>query len=164
MRSPGSARSSPSRERSIARERRWPRRSRHSSGCRPAGPSRRLMRMPPKKSASPATRRTRAPSPHAGAVDRARAALAAAVATLERLPPGRSLAKAYAYRAEEELFAGDTADAMAFADRALTLLEGRLDEVAVMALHIRGDARCSMGDLDAGLEDLEDALHRAEEA
>jgi tetratricopeptide (TPR) repeat protein len=99
-----------------------------------------------------------------GEVERARAALAEAIATLERLPPGRALAKAYAYRAEEELFAGDTADAMAFADRALTLLEGRLDEVAVMALHIRGDARCSMGDLDAGLEDLEDALRRSEEA
>jgi class 3 adenylate cyclase/tetratricopeptide (TPR) repeat protein len=99
-----------------------------------------------------------------GEVERARAALAEAIATLEQLPPGRALAKAYAYRAEEELFAGDTADAMAFADRALTLLEGRLDEVAVMALHIRGDARCSMGDLDAGLEDLEDALRRAEEA
>jgi len=99
-----------------------------------------------------------------GQVDLARAALAEAVATLERSPPGRELAKAYAYRAEEELFAGDTADAMAFADRALTLLEGRLDEVAVMALHIRGDARCSMGDLDAGLEDLEDALRRSEEA
>lgn len=99
-----------------------------------------------------------------GDVERARAALAEAIATLERLPPGRALAKAYAYRAEEELFAGDTADAMTFADRALTLLEERLDEVAVMALHIRGDARCSMGELDAGLEDLEDALRRAEEA
>lgn len=99
-----------------------------------------------------------------GEVERARAALAEAIAILEGLPPGRALAKAYAYRAEEELFAGDTEDAMAFADRGLALLEDRLDEVAVMALHIRGDARCSMGDLDAGLEDLEDALRLSEEA
>ncbi len=53
---------------------------------------------------------------------------------------------------------------MAFADRALALLEDDRDEVAVIALHIRGDARCSTGDLDAGLEDLREALRRAEES
>ncbi len=99
-----------------------------------------------------------------GEVERSRAAFAEAVETLESLPPGRALARAYAYRAEEELFAGDTPDAMAFADRALALLEDGRDEVAVIALHIRGDARCSMGDLDAGLADLREALRRAEEA
>jgi class 3 adenylate cyclase/tetratricopeptide (TPR) repeat protein len=98
-----------------------------------------------------------------GEVERSRAALAEAVETLERLPPGRALARAYAYRAEEELFAGDTADAAGFADRALALLEDDRDEVAVIALHIRGDARCSMGDLDAGMADLREALRRAEE-
>jgi len=36
--------------------------------------------------------------------------------------------------------------------------------VAVMALHVRGDARCSMGDLEGGLADLTQALRRAEEA
>jgi tetratricopeptide (TPR) repeat protein len=99
-----------------------------------------------------------------GEVERFRATLAEAVETLERLPPGRALARAYAYRAEEELFAGDTPDAAAFADRALALLEDGHDEVAVIALHIRGDARCSMGDLDAGLADLREALRRSEEA
>jgi class 3 adenylate cyclase/tetratricopeptide (TPR) repeat protein len=99
-----------------------------------------------------------------GEVERSRAAFAEAVETLERLPPGRALAMAYAYRAEEELFAGDTPEAMAFADRALTVLQDEGDEVAVIALHIRGDARCSMGDLDAGIADLREALRRAEEA
>jgi class 3 adenylate cyclase/tetratricopeptide (TPR) repeat protein len=99
-----------------------------------------------------------------GDVDGARASLAEAVETLERLPPGRALARAYAHRAEEELFAGDTAEASRFADRALDLLADELDEVAIIALHIRGDARCSMGDLDPGLADLEDALARSERA
>jgi tetratricopeptide (TPR) repeat protein len=98
-----------------------------------------------------------------GELDRARAAFAEAVDVLESLPPGRPLALAYAFRAEEELFAGNTADALRFADRALALVGERADEVAVMSLHIRGDARCSTGDLDAGLADLERALRLSEE-
>ncbi|HET9724683.1 MAG TPA: adenylate/guanylate cyclase domain-containing protein [Actinomycetota bacterium] len=98
-----------------------------------------------------------------GQTERARAALADAVEVLERSPHGRPLATAYAYRAEEELFAGHTTDATIFADRALALLEDEHDEVAIMALHLRGDARCSMGDLDAGLADLREALRRSEE-
>lgn len=98
-----------------------------------------------------------------GELDRSRAAFAEAVETLERQPPGRALARAYAYRAEEELFTGHTSDAAAFADRALELLEEEDDEIAVMALHIRGDARCSMRDLDAGMVDLLEALRRAED-
>ena len=35
------------------------------------------------------------------------------------------------------------------------------DSVAVMTLHIRGNGRCELGDLD-GMDDLWDALHRAE--
>jgi class 3 adenylate cyclase/tetratricopeptide (TPR) repeat protein len=99
-----------------------------------------------------------------GEVERSRAAFAEAVETLERLPPGPALATAYAFRAEEELLAGDTSDAATFADRALALLEDERDEVAIIALHIRGDSRCSMGDLDGGLEDLREALRRSEEA
>ena len=99
-----------------------------------------------------------------GEVERSRAAFAEAVETLERVPPGPALATAYAFRAEEELLVGDTSAAAAFADRVLAVLEDERDEVAVIALHIRGDARCSMGDLDAGLEDLREALRRSEEA
>ena len=97
-----------------------------------------------------------------GDTDRARAAYAEAIEVLEPLPPGRPLALAYAYRAEEELFAGNTSDALAYADRALALVGERTDEVAVMSLHIRGDARCSTGDLEGGLEDLETALRVSE--
>ncbi|HEY6101571.1 MAG TPA: hypothetical protein VIW03_19185, partial [Anaeromyxobacter sp.] len=99
----------------------------------------------------------------AGEAERARAALAEAVEVLERHPPGRALARAYAFRAEEELFSGDTANVLAFADRALALLEDETDEVAIMALHLRGDARCSTGDLDGGLADLGEALRRSED-
>ena len=98
-----------------------------------------------------------------GETDRARAAFAEAIAVLEELPPGRPLALAYAFRAEEELFAGNTAEALDLADRALALVGERTDEVAVMSLHLRGDARCSTGDLDGGLEDLETALRLAQE-
>ncbi len=99
-----------------------------------------------------------------GELERSRAALAEAVETLERYGPGRALARAYAYRSEEELFGGRIEEAAAFADRALALLPDDLDEIAVIALHIRGDARCSMGDVDGGLGDLTDALRRSEEA
>jgi class 3 adenylate cyclase len=99
-----------------------------------------------------------------GETERARVSLSEAIDILERRPPGRALARAYAFRAEEELFAGDTPGAMALADRALALLEDDRDEIAVMSLHLRGDARCSMGDLDGGLADLTDALRRAEDA
>jgi class 3 adenylate cyclase/tetratricopeptide (TPR) repeat protein len=100
----------------------------------------------------------------AGESARSREAFAESIETLERHPPGLALARAYAFRAEEELFTGDTADAAAFADRALAILEDHGNEIAVMALHIRGDARCSMRDLDAGIADLEEALRRAEES
>ena len=98
-----------------------------------------------------------------GETDRARAAFAEAIEVLEQLPPGRPHALAYAFRAEEELFAGNTADALDLADRAFALVGERIDEVAVMSLHIRGDARCSTGDLDAGLEDLETALRLSQD-
>jgi hypothetical protein len=39
-----------------------------------------------------------------------------------------------------------------------------LDDTAIMCLHLRGDARCSMGDLEGGLADLADALRRSEAA
>jgi class 3 adenylate cyclase/predicted ATPase len=99
-----------------------------------------------------------------GEVQRARSCFVEAVEALERNAPGRALATAYAHRSQDELFAGDTFEAMTLADRALALLEDDLDEVAVMALHLRGDARCSTGDLAGGLADLGEALRRAEEA
>ena len=98
----------------------------------------------------------------AGAIgDAARSSdlLAEAIEVLEAEPPGIELARAYAFRAEEEMFAGHVRESLGFADRALELRSDAPedDEIAVMALHIRGDARCSLGD-EGGLEDLERAL------
>jgi hypothetical protein len=62
------------------------------------------------------------------------------------------------------MFAGRIGHSMAFADRALDLVGGgEHDELVVMCLHIRGDARCSLGD-PAGLDDLRRALRLAEQA
>ena len=68
----------------------------------------------------------------------------------------------YAFRAEEEMFAGQTRESMTWAERALELA-ARFgdDEIRIMALHIRGDARCTHGD-PGGLDDLRAALLLAE--
>lgn len=96
-----------------------------------------------------------------GETDRSRGAYADAVDTLERERAGPELAIAYAYRGEDWLFAGDRDAAIADANAALEILSHDAgDEVAVMALHIRGDARCSKGD-PAGLDDLRRALDLA---
>jgi class 3 adenylate cyclase/tetratricopeptide (TPR) repeat protein len=89
--------------------------------------------------------------------------LAEAIEVLEAEPPGIELARAYAFRAEEAMFAGHARESLGFADRALELRDDAPedDEIAVMALHIRGDARCSLGE-EGGLEDLERALQRAQ--
>ena len=93
-----------------------------------------------------------------GQTAKARIAIREAVELLERLPQSHELATAYAYRAEMALFAGRPEDAMLDAERTLTVLgEDSSDSMAVMALHIRGDARCSRGDR-GGLDDLLRAL------
>jgi class 3 adenylate cyclase/tetratricopeptide (TPR) repeat protein len=97
-----------------------------------------------------------------GRAARSRELLAEAVRVLEELPPGRALAGAYAYRAEEEMFAGHVRSSSELAGRAIEILGSARDELVVMALHIRGDARCSEGDL-GGLEDLREALRLAEQ-
>jgi len=91
----------------------------------------------------------------------ARAAYDEAVALLEPLPPGVELAKAFAFRAEEEMFAGHLEDSLTLAERGLEL--GRVldaPEVMIVALHVRGDGRCSAGDV-GGLDDLREALEIA---
>jgi class 3 adenylate cyclase/tetratricopeptide (TPR) repeat protein len=98
-----------------------------------------------------------------GDADRPGELLAEAIRVLEAEPPGIELARAYAFRAEQEMFAGHVRESLGFADRALRLRESAPedDEIAVMALHIRGDARCSLGDT-GGLEDLERAMQRSQ--
>ena len=62
------------------------------------------------------------------------------------------------------MFAGRVKASMESADRALAMTRGSgHDEIVVMSLHIRGDARCSMGDR-RGLDDLREALRLAREA
>jgi tetratricopeptide (TPR) repeat protein len=108
---------------------------------------------------------TRLGSQAAATGDAARSSelLEEAIEVLEAEPPGIELARAYAFRAEQEMFAGHVRESLGFADRALELRDAAPedDEIAVMALHIRGDARCSLGDT-GGLEDLQLAMLRSQ--
>src|SRR5262249_31681147 len=86
-----------------------------------------------------------------------------AVRVLKGTPPGPVLARGYAYQAEKEMFAGRVANALEFADRALTMArEWDRDDTVIMALHIRGDSLCSSGD-PRGLDDLREALRLSKE-
>jgi hypothetical protein len=70
------------------------------------------------------------------------------------------LAHVRAWLAEEQMFAGNPGPARDFADQALSS-GAATDQVAIMALHIRGDSRIALGDAD-GIDDLLEALRRAE--
>jgi class 3 adenylate cyclase/tetratricopeptide (TPR) repeat protein len=71
------------------------------------------------------------------------------------------LAELYACRSEAEMFAGRSEDSLRWAERALEL--PHTDTVALMALHLRGNARCETGDL-GGVDDLRRALEIAEDS
>jgi class 3 adenylate cyclase/tetratricopeptide (TPR) repeat protein len=93
-----------------------------------------------------------------GETARSRAALQRAVDVLEAEPPSRELARACAFIAEEDMFGGRVRESLAWSERALGLAHDfGADDVAIMALHIRGDARCSLGEHE-GIRDLEEAL------
>jgi class 3 adenylate cyclase/tetratricopeptide (TPR) repeat protein len=92
-----------------------------------------------------------------GETARSRDVLADAVRVLEQQPPGVDLGRAYAYLAEDAMFAGRVEPALEGAERALELVGDEALDVRTMALHIRGDSRCSSGDR-GGLEDLEEAI------
>jgi class 3 adenylate cyclase/tetratricopeptide (TPR) repeat protein len=91
----------------------------------------------------------------------AREILDRAIALLEGDEPSSMLAELYACRAEDEMFAGRTEDSLRWADRALELPQTEFTRL--IALHIRGNARCEMGDVTAGMDDLWAALRQAEE-
>ena len=92
----------------------------------------------------------------AGALD----ALARAIELVEHDPDAvEELAELYACRAEAEMFAGRSDDSRRWADRALELASTQT--VSLMALHLRGNARCETGDL-GGVDDLRQALAIAE--
>ncbi len=88
--------------------------------------------------------------------------LETAIERLEALPPGTWLAEAYAYRAEEMMFAGRTEDSLRWAERAIDVATAIGSDAVIMALHLRGNARCEAGEM-AGLDDLRDALRRSQE-
>ena len=98
----------------------------------------------------------------AGEAERGRESLDAAIEILERISPTGELARAYAFRAEDEMMLGRAKETLEWADRSYELAVGT-DEpsIAVMALHLRGNARCELG-LPGGLHDLNEALRLSE--
>ena len=95
-----------------------------------------------------------------GETGAAHQALQEGIALVEDDPDGREvLSELYACRAEAEMFAGRSGESLRWAERALEL--PRSETVTLMALHLRGNARCETGDL-GGVDDLRKALDVAE--
>jgi class 3 adenylate cyclase/tetratricopeptide (TPR) repeat protein len=83
-----------------------------------------------------------------------------AVAILEKLPPGRDLADAYARAAGVHLLTGNFKACLSWSEKGLALAEKLgLEAEAVRARQSRGAARCELGD-PVGLQDLRDALRQ----
>jgi class 3 adenylate cyclase len=83
--------------------------------------------------------------------------VAEAVDLLEQEPPGPALVTAHAELAATHFLAGDYAEAIAAADRALALAKTLGLPEPARALHYRGNARAQLGDAD-GLAEMERAL------
>ena len=95
-----------------------------------------------------------------GETSQAHEALERGIALVEGDPEAAEvLAELYACRSEEEMLAGRSEASLQWADRALEL--PRTQSVTLMALHLRGNARCEAGDL-TGVDDLREALSIAE--
>ena len=89
--------------------------------------------------------------------------LAQAVEALEALDAPEVLAAAYTEMSGSRLMAGHSEEALAWADKALTLgRELELPNLLAKALDYRGLARCDLGDLD-GVDDMREALAIARE-
>jgi DNA-binding CsgD family transcriptional regulator/tetratricopeptide (TPR) repeat protein len=87
-----------------------------------------------------------------------------AVALLEQLPAGRELASAYAKLSQVSMNAEDAQDAVAWADRAVTLAESLHDDVIRTDALINRAAAQYMTGIPGGLEQLEQTLERSREA
>ncbi len=86
-----------------------------------------------------------------------------AIELLEQEPPSAYLAEAYVGKAGGYMMQGRTAKQFEWADRAVTVAaEFGFEEARGRGLSIRGIARCSMGDVDGGIEDLRESLAQAE--
>ncbi|CAN5669494.1 hypothetical protein BH18ACT17_BH18ACT17_01240 [soil metagenome] len=96
----------------------------------------------------------------AGDTTMARHALDRAITLVEGDPDALDvLSELYACRSEMEMFAGHSDESLRWAERALELPGN--ETVTLMALHLRGNARCEAGDL-GGVDDLRRALELAE--
>ena len=97
-----------------------------------------------------------------GETDEATEVLNEGIALLEAQPePAPLLAELYACRSEDAMFSGRSEESLRWANRALELAS--TEGVRLMALHLRGNARCELGDM-AGVDDLKEALALATEA
>ena len=97
-----------------------------------------------------------------GETSAAHEALERAISLVESDPEAQEvLAELYACRSEAEMFAGRSKESLRWAERALEL--PHTETVSLMALHLRGNARCETGDL-GGVDDLRRALEVAEES
>ncbi|MGZ8631699.1 MAG: ATP-binding protein [Actinomycetota bacterium] len=87
-------------------------------------------------------------------------ALERAIALVQHDPDAQEeVAELYACRSEAEMLAGRSDESLRWAERALEL--PRTETVSLMALHLRGNARCETGDL-GGVDDLREAVAVAE--
>jgi class 3 adenylate cyclase len=85
------------------------------------------------------------------------------IEALEIGSASQALAEGYAYRAENQMLAGDTGASLTWAERAIDVARDvGADTTMIMALHIRGNARCELAGAE-GLDDLREALRRSEE-
>jgi len=81
---------------------------------------------------------------------------------LERHPPGRELSLAYRRVAGRDMILGRAQAAIASSERALELAERLgLQDHATSNLQFRGIARCELGEVESGLEDLRAGLRLA---
>ncbi|HEX9122675.1 MAG TPA: AAA family ATPase [Actinomycetota bacterium] len=103
-------------------------------------------------------RLSRLPTKHG---EEARGLLREAITLLEREGPGPELARACTRMAAHLYVAGESAEAIPWAERAIGLAdELGLEDEEVLALQYRGAARSALGDRE-GLDDLREALRRA---
>jgi tetratricopeptide (TPR) repeat protein len=92
----------------------------------------------------------------------ASAILDEATELLERHPPGRELSLAYRRLAGRDMILGRAEAAVVSAEKALELAERLgLQEHSTSILQFRGIARCELGEVESGLEDLRAGLRLA---
>ncbi len=85
-----------------------------------------------------------------------------AIELLEALPPSAELADAYVSRAGYYMLKGEVDGQLHWVEKAIALFE-ELGNAEPRGFSVRGIARVNLGDVDGGLEDLENAVRIARE-